>query len=108
MDTQSIVAIVVGAVIVLVGFLFFARHYDAVKGRIRHGDSEAGFEVERQRPDPQPARSPPATGAVGIGGSVKNTSDKTQASGALEDGVGSVSIGGDVEGGSITTKVERQ
>ena len=108
MDTPSIVAIVVGAAIVFVGFLFFARHYDAVKGRIRHGDSEAGFEVERQRPDPQPVRSPPPTGAVGIGGSVKNAPVKTQASGTLEDGAGSVAIGGDVEGGSITTKVERK
>ena len=102
MDTAAIIAIVIGAVVVL-GIVVW--RFNAVNIRGKFGDSEASIEASQHPPAPTATR--PGTGAVSIGGSARNAKMETSVDGATDGGAGAISVGGDLEGGSATTRVRQ-
>ncbi len=102
MDTTAIIAIVIGAVIVLA---IVVLRFNVVNIRGKVGDKEASI-VASQHP-PTPAAAPTGTGAVSIGGSASAATVQTDVTGAQDPGAGSVTTAGDATGAVIGTKVRQ-
>lgn len=107
MDQTPLIILAVLVVIVVV-VLVLARKFDWLKLTGKHGETEASIEAGR-RDSPEPTGGGGvASGAIKVGGSMKDAEASTDVSGSPERGAGSVEVGKDVEGGSISTKVDQR
>ncbi len=104
MDQQTIIIL---GILVVVALVVLAWKFDAIKISVKHDGSEGSLEANQHAPAAPVKDDGPATGAVKVSGSTKNTTVETNVSGAADAGAGSVEVGKDVEGGSIKTNVNQ-